>query len=89
MSAEDEQRQQAIRSIKRRRGLISHVVSFLVVNIIMVVIWLATGQGYFWPGWVMLGTGIILVLDFLNVRQRTGAISDEDIRREMAKHATA
>jgi hypothetical protein len=87
---EEERRKKAIRNIRRRRALVTHVVSFCVVNILMVVIWLATGQGYFWPGWVMLATGIGLVLDFVNVaRRNSGEISEEQIRREMDKVAAA
>jgi hypothetical protein len=90
MAIEEERRQQAIGRIKRRRGLVSHIVSFCAVNIIMVIIWLATGRGYFWPEWVMLGTGIALVLDFLRFAGRSSReISEEDIRREMDKLAAA
>jgi Domain of unknown function (DUF1707) len=38
------------------------LATFLPPNIICVVIWAATNPGgYFWPMWVMLGTGIGLV----------------------------
>ena len=88
MAAEDAQRKQAIRNIKRRRGLVSHAVSFIVINIVIIVIWYATGRGYFWPGWVILATGIGLVFDFWNINRRSSSeISEEDIRREMDKSA--
>ena len=87
MAADDERREQAIRSIKRRRGLVSQwCPSWSSTSS-----WSSSGcdrPGLLLPAWVMLGTGIILVLDFLNLRQRIGAISDEDIRREISKHAT-
>jgi phosphoglycerol transferase MdoB-like AlkP superfamily enzyme len=90
MSTEEERRKEAVHNIKRRRALVTHFVSFCVVNILIVVIWLATGGGYFWPGWVILGTGIALVLDVVNVARRTsGEISEEQIRREMDKQAAA
>lgn len=31
---------------------------FVLVSGICVAIWLMSGAGYFWPMWVMLGTGI-------------------------------
>ena len=86
MAAEDAGRKQAIRNIKRRRGLVSHAVSFIVINIIMIVIWYATGRGYFWPAWVLLATGIGLAFDVWNTYRRgSGEMSEEDIRREMDK----
>ena len=64
-------------------------MSFVVINIIMIVIWYATGRGYFWPGWVILATGIGLVFDLWNINRRgSGEITEEDIRREMDKSAT-
>jgi hypothetical protein len=32
--------------------------AFLVPNVVCIAIWAATGAGSFWPGWVLLGTGI-------------------------------
>ena len=88
MATEDAQRQQAIRNIKRKRDLVAHVVSFIVVNIIMVIIWFATGQGYFWPEWVLLATAIGLVVGIWNsFRRGPSEISEEDISREMGKLA--
>jgi hypothetical protein len=90
MATEEAGRKQAIRSIKNRRALLSQAVAFCVVNILMIVIWLATGGGYFWPGWVLLGTGIALAYGFLSFsRRHANAISEEDIRREMEKQATS
>jgi hypothetical protein len=51
---------------------------------------LLTGRGYFWPGWVLLGTGIALVYDFLSFdRRHPRDISEDDIRREMERQATS
>jgi hypothetical protein len=32
--------------------------SFVVPNFVCLAVWAATGAGSFWPGWVLLGTGI-------------------------------
>jgi hypothetical protein len=45
------------RSLQFRRRL----AGFLTANIICIAVWLATGAGSFWPGWVLLGTGLGLV----------------------------
>ena len=88
MATVEVNRKQAIKRIKNRRALVSQAVAFCVVNILMIVIWLATGGGYFWPGWVLLGTGIALVYGFITFsRHHSRDISEEDIRREMEKQA--
>ena len=90
MATVEVNRKQAIKRIKNRRVLVSQAVAFCVVNILMIVIWLATGGGYFWPGWVLLGTGIALVYGFITFnRHHSRDISEEDIRREMEKQAAS
>ena len=36
----------------------AHLGAYLSVNLMLVVIWLLTGAGYFWPMWPMMGWGI-------------------------------
>jgi Domain of unknown function (DUF1707) len=44
------------------------LASFLTVNVACIAIWLATGaDSSFWPGWVLLGTGIALVAALVRV----------------------
>ena len=38
------------------------VPSWAVPSLVCVAIWLMTGAGYFWPMWVILGTGIPVLL---------------------------
>jgi len=33
----------------------THLVVYLVVNTFVVVMWALTGQGYFWPAWLIAG----------------------------------
>ena len=35
--------------------------AYLAVNLVLIVIWAATGAGYFWPLWPLLGWGIGLM----------------------------
>ena len=35
--------------------------AFLAVNLLLIVIWAATGAGYFWPIWPLLGWGLGLI----------------------------
>jgi len=41
-----------------RRELAGHVRAFVLVNVLLLVVWAATGAGYFWPMWPLLGWGI-------------------------------
>ena len=35
--------------------------AFVAVNLLLIVIWAATGAGYFWPIWPLLGWGLGLI----------------------------
>jgi hypothetical protein len=37
------------------------LVAFLAVNLVLIAIWAATGAGYFWPIWPLLGWGLGLM----------------------------
>ena len=81
----DDPRKEAIERLKARRELSTHVVSYLVVNTFLVVVWFLTGAGYFWPAWVLAGWGIGLVLHVYTVFfQRP--ISETEIEREIGRH---
>jgi hypothetical protein len=59
MDSHDEQlRAEAIASLKRRRTFWKMLTTYLVMNTFFVVIWVLTGAGYFWPGWVLAGWGL-------------------------------
>ena len=80
----DVERAEARKRLEARRKLVSDVVSYLVINAFLVFVWLITGAGYFWPGWVMAGWGIFLALHVWEVfwrRPITEADIDEEISR--------
>ncbi|MBF6182764.1 DUF1707 domain-containing protein [Nocardia otitidiscaviarum] len=52
---------------------------WVFVNLLCVVIWLATGLGYFWPFWVMAPWGLALLIP-----TTIGIISARDQRRRRA-----
>ena len=78
------ERAAALKRLNARRDFIGHLVAFVVINAAVVLVWFATGRGYFWPGWVLGGWGIGLVLHAWDTFGRR-PISEEDIRREMAR----
>src|SRR4051794_1904530 len=53
----------AARPSRRRRGGLEtswriHFTVYVLVNLMLIGIWAASGGGYFWPIWPMLGWGI-------------------------------
>ena len=68
--------------IVRKRKLRADVVAYAVINVFLIGVWAVTGFGYFWPGWVLAGWGVLLLLDAWNVLYRR-PITDEDLDREL------
>lgn len=77
-------RDAAIHRLNRRRGFISYVIGAVLISLLMVVIWALTGQGGFWPAWVMLGFLVGLVGMAINMAVNK-PLTDEQITREMQK----
>jgi hypothetical protein len=82
--AENEARRLARKRLQSKRDLSSHVVVYVVVNAFLVLIWFLSGQGYFWPIWVMGGWGIGLVLNVWDVYGRK-PITEADIDKELGQ----
>jgi hypothetical protein len=56
-------RRRAIRQVKKRRDFSRHLLTFVLVNAGVIVIWATVGGGgFFWPGFVMLAWGIGIVI---------------------------
>jgi hypothetical protein len=82
---DEARRAAAIKRLEEKRDFRTHVVTYVVVNSFLVGIWAATGAGYFWPVWPILGWGIGLVLHGWTVfGQRP--ITESDIETEMRRH---
>ena len=80
----DPQRAAAIDRLKAKRGLTANIVSFVIVNAVLVVIWALSGAGYFWPIWVIGFWGFGLVMHAWAVYGQK-PITEEDVQREMRK----
>lgn len=78
-------RAEARKRLVARRKMVSDIVSYVVINAFLVIVWLMSGAGYFWPGWVMAGWGIILVLHVWDVFWRR-PITEADIDEEMRQN---
>lgn len=82
--ADDEQREAARRRLEGKRKFYADVAAYVVVNAFLVVVWAIGDRGSFWPGWVMAGWGVLLMLDAARVYLRrpvTEADIDAELRR--------
>jgi hypothetical protein len=82
MDEHDERRAAAVDRLTRKREFRNHALIYCAVNLLLVVIWAASGGGYFWPIWVIAGWGIGLAA---HAWQTYGhkPISESDIIEEM------
>jgi hypothetical protein len=58
-----------LRALRRRRTLRDTAGKLAILNLFLIGIWLAAGAGYFWPVWVMLGSGVLFALKSLHRSQ--------------------
>ena len=64
---ETELRERALKRLKDKRGLMAHVLSYVMINALLITIWFVTGAGFFWPVFILLGWGIGLVFNAWDV----------------------
>ena len=79
-------REAAVRRLEAKRDFRNHVAIYVIVNALLVVIWAATGAGYFWPIWPIAGWGIGLAFNAWVVFFER-PITEDEIRREMERSA--
>jgi hypothetical protein len=90
MTTDDEQREYAIKAIKRKRDFAAHAVAYVIVNAFLVGLWYFTGAGYFWPGWVIGGWGIGLAFNAWDAYGRGNRpIGEAEIQREIDRQKGA
>ena len=84
MTAMNERRENALKRIKAKRDFRNHVAIYLIVNAMLVVIWAASGGGYFWPIWPLAGWGVAVALNAYTVYFQN-PITEDDIQAEMGR----
>jgi 2TM domain len=72
------------RSLEKKRKLGTDLAAYLAINLFLIGIWALNGFGYFWPGWVIAGWGVLLALDAWNVYTRR-PVTEHDIERELRR----
>ena len=81
-ATDTELREQAIRSLRKKRDFRSHVVAYVLVNSLLIVIWAVTGAGFFWPVFPLLGWGIGVGFNAWDVYGRRPITEDEIVREQ-------
>lgn len=64
---------EARRRDRKWSPLAHHLAPFVAVNLVLIVVWAASGAGYFWPIWPMLGWGLGLVKGYARGHHRMHA----------------
>ena len=74
----------ALKRVEAKRDFQGHLVVYLVVNAFLILVWWWSGAGYFWPGWVLAGWGIGLVVNAWEAFFRR-PIAEADVQQEMRR----
>jgi 2TM domain len=89
MSAKGEDealRHRAVQRLRKKAEFRSHLISYVLVNAGLVVIWVLTSgaRSYFWPIWPMLGWGVGIGFHaWETFGPSSHGPSEDQIRREM------
>jgi hypothetical protein len=76
-------RERALKRLKKRRDFKAHLLVYLLVNAFLVVIWyVTTPGGLFWPVFPLVGWGIGVVMNAWDVYYAQD-FDEEDIQREI------
>jgi len=73
-----------------REDFRGHLATYLLVNVVLVVIWLATGAGHPWPVYPLLGWGLGVAFDYSETRRtvrRLRAAAPEERPAIVARHS--
>ena len=82
---EAELRDRALTRLKKRRDFYAHVMVYLLVNAFLVIIWWMTSPGgFFWPVFPIVGWGIGVAGNAWDVYARK-PFSEDEIRREQER----
>jgi hypothetical protein len=85
--SEEEIYQVARKRVEEKKGFYTHLATYIVVNVMLVLIWAFTSRSYPWFIWPLAGWGIGLIFHFLGVfafNKGTGWESRE-IEKEAAR----
>ncbi len=59
----------------RRRALAADAATYAVISAVLVAVWAVTGEGYFWPIWLIVVWGALVAVHAVSVFRRPGGNS--------------
>ena len=78
-------RERALRRLKKKRDFHAHLLVYVLVNSCVVLIWfMAGGNGFFWPIFLMAFWGVGVAMNAWDV-YRAEDFSETEIQHEMAR----
>jgi len=87
MTSESNAREAAIKRIHQKKAFQSIIVSFVIVNVFLWIIWAVSDtnkSGFPWPAWVTLGCGVSAAITAWNTYGRK-PMTEADVQRELTK----
>lgn len=82
---DDAARKAAVKRLKAKKDFYSYLAVFVFVNVVSLIVWAALDFDFFWPGWVLFGTGIALFWSAWAAFGVRKEITEAEIQREMGK----
>ena len=84
---EQELREFAANRLKKQAGFKSNLKGLLGLSVLLIVIWfMTTPGGYFWPIWPILGVGVSALFSGIDAYSKnSGIISESQIDAEVRK----
>jgi hypothetical protein len=80
----NEERERARRRVEAKRKFQADVVAYVVVNAFLIGVWAVSGAEGFWPGWVLAGWGVFLILQGYDAFFRR-PITEADVEAEVQR----
>ena len=81
---DDKAYKKAEKRVRAKIGFYFHLAAYILVNLVLVFIWyFATGGGYLWFLWPIMGWGIGVLFHGLGVFVATGSIKERMIQKEL------
>jgi len=77
-------RETAIKRLKKRSDFRTHLLAYLLVNVLVWVIWVVVGAGFPWPVFVTGGWGVGLLMDAWETYGRR-PVTEQDVQAEMQR----
>jgi hypothetical protein len=78
-------REAAIKRIKRKRQFQYQLIVYVLINLLLWVIWAATGLGFPWPIFVTVFWGIGIASQAWMIYRGAAPITEAQIEREMGR----